>query len=352
MTQTRSFRLACRAAALGATTAIAACSGPLDLDMRGKLGGPVDTSSAAVSATASRPEPDARGVISYPTYQVAVARRDDTIAHVASRVGLPAEELARYNGVQTGDTLRAGEVVALPRRVSEPLNQPGQTGTAPLQSPGQVDITTLAGDAIDRAPQSQQRAPTPKPAPQGGPEPVRHQVERGETAFTIARLYGVTPRALAEWNGLDSDFTVREGQYLLIPVSADTQTEARASEPSVTATRPRIADADAALLPEAIAREEPEPAARPRPGPRRHRRPTPPRPMSARRTEVSRSDAECMMPVQGSIIREYAKGRNDGIDIAAAAGTPVKAAACGTVAAITTNTDDIPIVVINTPTTC
>ena len=54
-------------------------------------------------------------------------------------------------------------------------------------------------------------------------------------------------------------------------------------------------------------------------------------------------------PVQGSIIREYAKGRNDGIDIAAPAGTPVKAAASGQVAAITSNADKVPIVVIKHP---
>ncbi len=40
-------------------------------------------------------------------------------------------------------------------------------------------------------------------------------------------------------------------------------------------------------------------------------------------------------PVQGSIIREYAKGRNDGIDIGASVGTTVTAAASGQVAAIT-----------------
>ena len=50
--------------------------------------------------------------------------------------------------------------------------------------------------------------------------------------------------------------------------------------------------------------------------------------------------------VQGSIIREYSRGRNEGIDIGAPAGTDVKAAAAGTVAAITTDTAGIQIVVI------
>ena len=52
------------------------------------------------------------------------------------------------------------------------------------------------------------------------------------------------------------------------------------------------------------------------------------------------------MPVAGKIIRGYVKKKNDGIDIGAAAGSPVKAAADGTVAAITKDTTGTPIVVI------
>ncbi|WP_425439897.1 LysM peptidoglycan-binding domain-containing protein, partial [Puniceibacterium antarcticum] len=107
-------RIGCAGLALLAVTA---CSGPVDLDMRGRMGGAVDTSAAAAAATDPRPSPDARGVLSYPTYQVAVAQRGDTVATLAARVGLPATELANYNGVQTGDPLREGEVLALPSRV-------------------------------------------------------------------------------------------------------------------------------------------------------------------------------------------------------------------------------------------
>ena len=52
------------------------------------------------------------------------------------------------------------------------------------------------------------------------------------------------------------------------------------------------------------------------------------------------------MPVRGSIIAEYEKGRNEGIDIAAPAGTAVTAAGAGTVAAITRDTDQVPILVL------
>ena len=59
--------------------------------------------------------------------------------------------------------------------------------------------------------------------------------------------------------------------------------------------------------------------------------------------------ASMRLPVQGSIIRPYAKGRNEGIAIKAAPGTPVNAAAAGTVAAITKSSDGIPIIVVRHP---
>ena len=191
---------------------LAACDEPLDFDMRGKVGA-FSTAPAAQQSAGARPAPDARGVIAYPNYQVAVARRGDTVTSVASRVGLPAAELARYNGLKPEDQLRDGEVIALPRRVAEPS-----------AATGAVDISAIAGSAIDASPTT-----TPKPAavtttalpaatPAPKAEPVRHKVVRGETAYTVSRLYQVSVKDLADWNGLGTDLGIREGQYLLIPV--------------------------------------------------------------------------------------------------------------------------------------
>ena len=62
--------------------------------------------------------------------------------------------------------------------------------------------------------------------------------------------------------------------------------------------------------------------------------------------EQRTTGAKFAMPVSGSIIRGYSKGKNDGIDIGAAAGTPVKAASDGTVAAVTKDTTGTPIIVL------
>ncbi|WP_299687085.1 peptidoglycan DD-metalloendopeptidase family protein [uncultured Tateyamaria sp.] len=322
-------------------TLLAACDEPLDFDLRG-LGGGFTTSQAAQNATEDRPRADSRGVISYPNYQVAVAERGDTLTDVATRVGLPADELGRFNGIEPDVPLRQGEIIALPRRVAEPSPATGAVGTGPIQ-PSPVDVTTLAGNAIDNA------APTPvtpapattRPLPQTGQEPIRHRVERGETAFTIARLYNVPAKSLAEWNGLGADFAVREGQFLLIPVArvaaprpaASTNTDDATTAPgqgSPTPTPPSAAqplpsDEDTAIA-------SPAPAA-------------PPVADVGSATQ-STNKGEFAYPVVGSVIRPYAKGRNEGIDIKAAPGTPVNAAAAGTVAAITQSAEGVPIIVL------
>ena len=117
---------------------LAGCEGqPLDFDLRG-VGGGFSTAQAATGPLAARPSPDNRGVISYPNYQVAVARRGDTLADVAARIGADTTALARYNGIEPNVPLRQDEIIALPNRVAEPSPATGALGTGPIQP---VDIS-------------------------------------------------------------------------------------------------------------------------------------------------------------------------------------------------------------------
>lgn len=320
-------------AAGSALVLTAACDNlPGDFDLRGKIGDSAyDTSDAARSAAANRPTPDDRGIISYPNYQVAVARRGDTLGKLAERIDMSVADLARFNGMRPDDPLRDGEIVALPYKVEEPKS-------GPIRPTQDRDITEIAGRAIDNS------AATPVttselPPVQTGEEPVRHQVARGETAFTISRLYNVNVRALADWNGLDKEFTVREGQYLLIPTARDTAQAAPEVTPEPGQGSPTPTPPSAA---KPLPQETPVAASKPVE--------TPASPdLGKEQTKTPSSSARMLMPVSGSVIREYKKGRNDGIDIGASAGTAVKAAKAGTVAAITANADQVPIVVIKHP---
>ncbi|WP_081506151.1 M23 family metallopeptidase [Roseovarius mucosus] len=332
-----------RSAPLLATMAfaLAACDKPLDLDMRGAFGNAPSTAEAARNATAPRPQPDARGIISYPGYQVAVAERGDTVGSLARRIGADPGEIARFNGVQTGDPLRKGEIIALPGRVAEPLG-------GPIQSPSGVDIGSIADGAIRRADSQTVTATTLPPATPGtatapaqvGAEPVRHKVERGETAFSIARLYNVSIRSLADWNGLGPDFAVREGQFLLIPVALPGEKTEPFDEADVVAVTPPGAGTPTPTPPSA-SKPLPDEVTTPKAAPvEKIAAP------DLGKTETKTTSARMAFPVKGDIIREYAKGRNDGIDISAAPGAPVVAADAGTVAAITEDTNGIPIIVV------
>ena len=294
----------------------------LDFDFRGN--------GVSDVAVASRPEPDANGLITYPTYQVAVARQGDTVADVASRTGIPAEELASFNGRTSGDRLREGEILAMPRIVA-----PGTGGAAA------TDITAIASAAIDAA-DTGTGTQVAGVRIQPGAEPVRHRVARGETAYSVARLYDVPVRSLAEWNGLGPDLEVREGQYLIIPLAVpqDEPSEPVSAAPPGETTAPAPPSA-AEPLPESIETatlpsapdlsDNSEPAPPPEPEPE-------PEPEPAAESELQR-------PVAGAVLRGFSSS-NEGVDIAAATGTAVRAAEDGEVAAITQDTDQIPILVI------
>lgn len=333
-----------------ASITLAGCTEPLDFDMRG-LGGGFTTADAANAPLAARPAPDNRGVISYPNYQVAVARSGDTLNDVATRLGLNAATLAKFNGIAPDVPLRKDEIIALPTRVKEPSPATGSATTGPIKP---VDIASVAGDAIDRAPatpgvQTTTLAPvaqTTAPA-QTGKEPIRHKVERGETAFTVARLYSVPVKDLAEWNGLGADFAIRDGQFLLIPVPSQNPPKVTAAKtasatplPGQGSTTPTPPSATKPLPAEkiapAVAPAAPQTAAA-----------APAKPVAdVGKVTTPAKTTRMVKPVSGTIIREYSKGKNEGINIKAAPGTSVKAADAGTVAGITKSADGIPIVLI------
>lgn len=307
-----------RFAVLGASALALSSCGEFDFDLRGTAGA-FDTSDAVRNATVNAPQPDGRGVVSYPGYQVAIARSGDTVGTIASRVGLSAEELARYNAIPQNVSLREGEIIALPNRIGEP-------GTGQIINPGSVDVETIAGQAINRAEDA--------PGLPSSDQPVRHRVAPGETAFSIARLYDVPVASLAEWNGLGADLSLREGQYLLIPVKAGPQVETAALAPP---SRPGTGT-ETPLPPSA---SQPLPTVDEKPAAQSQ----PTQPAAGQQTAAS-DTAKLRMPVQGRIIKTYERGKNEGIGIAADAGTSVVAADGGSVAAITRDTDGVPILVL------
>lgn len=324
------------ALAAGLLAALAGCSpqGGFDLanfdpDLRGFGGGGFDTAAAAAAA-APRPAPDNRGVISYPGYQVAIARSGDTVATIAARLGLNAGTLASYNAIDASLPLNPGAVVALPSRVAAGAPGAARSGVGPSgavsdpfagQGMKQPNVPA-AGGAVTAAtlPASSQ--------------PRQHVVAAGETAWSIARKYNVAVNDLASWNGLGTSMTLRTGQRLLIPVAGQAR----------SATSVLTAPGAGSPTPRPPSSTQPLPNEKTQPASAAVAKPASPD-LGRTRTAASGSGA-FRMPADGAIIRTYQKGKNDGIDISAAPGSQVSAAGAGTVAAITRDVDQVPIIVV------
>ena len=363
----RARRAAGLVAVLAAGAMLSGCADQarnLDWDLR-RNG--FSTAEAARAATGARPQPDARGVITYPGYQVAVARAGESVEDMAGRLGIGAEALARQNALAADATLRGGELLVLP----------GGSAGAAADGRGTIAVTPLAAPGAD--------------VPSVGPEPVRHTVARGETAFSIARLYNLPVRTIADWNGLPADLSVREGQVLIIPAPQSVTQAAASAEQESQDPTPAAVQVPAAGAAAGLPRPEPESGSRGQTGAapsttaatsapgQGSATPTPPsasQPLPQSTPEPAgqgagatanqstgrsaapseppvadmssqRSDRPSLaMPVQGRIIRAYQRGRNDGIGIGAPAGAAVSAAAAGTVAAITRDASQVPILVI------
>ena len=297
----------------------------LDFDLRGNE---YDTSDAVRKAMKTRPLPDSRGIISYATYEVAVARKGDTIKSIADRLGLKSQNIAAYNGMSSLEKLNDGQLISLPNRTDKRKFQLKNS----TSNRNEVYVTELASTAIETA--TSKKKVIKKSTSEQENEPIRHKVSRGETAFTISRLYNVSIRSLADWNGLDSNYTIREGQYLLIPLPRDKiVTKVATVKPgknSKTPSPPSSAEA----LPEPIPTENLEITS----GKSKS---------STRPENIEPSNTgQFSYPVNGKIIRDYVKNKTDGIDISAPEGTPIVAAEKGIVAAITSDTQEVPIIVL------
>ena len=289
------------------------CSGDFDFDMRDQLGGHLDTSSAANNAVANRPDPDIRGVITFPNYQVVVAKNGDRIGDLAERINADSEVLGSYNGISQEAVLRHGEIIVLPPSVV------ASDATGKPLTPKVVDIKELFDD--------------PSPANQlTSIEPKRHQVITGETAFTIARLYNMSADSLADWNSLDTEMNLRPGQYLLIPVTGNAATNINAGQGSQTPTPPSST--------------RPQPQVDLQPKTATSINTSGPIADTGVTTAASSIGALFVRPVSGNIIQSYKKGQNEGINISAKSGSSVVAADDGIVAAVTKDTDGVPILVI------
>ncbi|MDF2231871.1 peptidoglycan DD-metalloendopeptidase family protein [Albimonas sp. CAU 1670] len=392
----RAFPLLIAASAL----ALAACSD-------GSGGGAERAAPAAPAPAAPAPTaaplpanpttPDSRGVIVYQDYSAVVARRGDTVQAMALRVGVSPAELAAYNGLPTSYIPSPGDELVLPPRAGGYASAGGSAAEAPQAlsaapsapsgpapaaavtsaSAASVETTTAAGGwspsmvegALQRsnAPadvsSGSPRLGTGAGSGGGGSDVGYHDVADGETIYSIARQYGVTPESLISWNALSGpDYRVTAGQVLVIPAAGSAAGSTAAplyppggegvATPPPSSGAPLPADTQQARpLPSPNLSQYQSPPPAPTPAPAAAPAAAPaisapveaaPQPASVERAApaptASVAPGKLLRPVPGRIVSGFNRSgsgkRNDGVDFAATPGEAVSAAAAGTVALV------------------
>ena len=156
------------------------------------------------------------------------------------------------------------------------------------------------------------------------PSGTEHDVKPGETIHTVAQRYAVDPYDLARVNGIRPPYTLKAGEKLMIPARRDI---AASRLPAAAPVAPPARDT-AAVQPIPLPSAQPPPSAPPAAE-------APPAPEPSVDGAIGGA-GRLAWPVRGRVISGYGvkeKGlRNDGINIAAPKGAPVRAAEAGTVA--------------------
>jgi membrane-bound lytic murein transglycosylase D len=129
-----------------------------------------------------------RGAVARGRQHVHVVRRGDTLWAVARSTGIDVRTLATMNGMNPGDTLRAGQKLKL-------------TAAAPSASRTKLTSASSEGTA-------------------GGERPVTYIVRAGDSLYAIAKLFQVTVAQITSWNDITSRSAIKPGQKLTIRVSS------------------------------------------------------------------------------------------------------------------------------------
>lgn len=115
-----------------------------------------------------------------------VVRSGDSFWSIARRHGVGVRELAGWNNMAPGDTLRVGQQLAIWTRDARPVR-------------------------------------TARAAPEARLQSVRYTVRKGDSLYAIAQRFNVTVSQLRQWNGLGTGGYLQPGQTLRLRVDVTAQ---------------------------------------------------------------------------------------------------------------------------------
>ncbi|CBE69844.1 MAG: LysM peptidoglycan-binding domain-containing protein [Candidatus Methylomirabilis oxygeniifera] len=120
-------------------------------------------------------------------------RKGETLELIASRHRTVPAELAGFNGLKVGDRLKVGALLRL-----SPAAPASKGAVVSVRGAGSRGRPMAAKKAVSSA------------------RSAAYIVKRGDTLSKVARIYGVTPDNLRQWNGLKRQAKLQPGQTLQV----------------------------------------------------------------------------------------------------------------------------------------
>lgn len=261
---------------------------------------------------------------------------NETLYNLSRRYGVPVESIMQANGISDAKTVHVGQRILIPTYVYS-----RNVGvSAPDKNPSVAKASATAGSRLPTA------APTPASRPGAQvatlqkpqePAPARQQaisdggqytVVAGDTLSAISRRTGASISSIKRVNSMTSD-TVRLGQTLIIP-GLSSQSVAQAAVKPVDPIKTSSVEKTPVRKVDVAGYTPPKQSASTESG-------------SIQKIETQETAkapeatgvSTMRWPVQGRVISAFGSNNggkpNDGIDISAPKGTPIKAAENGVV---------------------
>ncbi len=230
----------------------------------------------------------------------------DTVYGIGRRYGVHPSEIIAANRLSAPYELKIGQTLTLPGAPAGEGASPAIAAPAPeaapalaIPAPQAVPVAATPTRPLPSDTKSQlveRIEPIDQPADKRDRVDAVYTVRPGDTLFSLARKFGISVGELAEANGIGAPYTLSLNQNLIIPAAVPATPAERVVETVPAA--PHEPQADAVLVNRA-------------------------------------ASSRFSWPIKGAVVRSYGTSmdgvRNDGINIAAPVGAPIRAAADGEV---------------------